>query len=266
MDLNEENSLDKTIEALNIFCGLLLISFSQNSNQLSDTITRNFISRGMRCLQSIFVVWKMGNDQDAFILHRSLIDRLFTLHYLHETKSYSSFEDYSFCKVFEGREKLISNQYLHERVSKEVKELHKLEKPKYDALKMSGINWTRPKPKDVAKSMGLNILYDFGYDYASMHVHPISDDGMKDFERIIGKISTDETHDLTVVRNSILVQSLLIQEGLKNSSLRWRAICYKFVEQIREYTGTGNLDYQMTIYTIAKAWPSFTLFEETNLK
>lgn len=258
---DDADALYQAIDTLRVYCGVLLLSFAHYGRSLRETTARNFVARGMSCLQSIFAVWKAGSEQDAWILHRSLIDRLLHLHYIGVTNSFSEFDEYSFVSMYKAREKLISNPLMSNRVPQSLKEFQKTQKSKYQLLTNKQNQWHRPRAEDVAKQMKLNLIYDLGYDYASMHVHPMSDDGSDDFKRL-----TDTSHELTlpdatVIRNSIMVQSLIIQEALNVSKMRWRAIVYDFLSQIREFLGTSDLQYQLTMYKIGKAWPEFQLCE-----
>ena len=120
--------------------------------------------------------------------------------------------------------------------------------------------WHRPNAEKVAKGMGLGFIYRYGYDYASRYVHPMADEGETDFNRLISKNDSDLLPDPTVIRNSLLAQSMLIQEGLNASSMKWRAIVYDFLDQILKYLGDGNnLEHELTLYKMGANWPDFTL-------
>lgn len=258
---NDADVLFQAIDTLRVYCGLILLSFSHYGNSLRETTARNFVARGMSCLQSIFAVWKAGSEQDAWILHRSLIDRLLHLHHLGVTNSFVEFDEFSFMAMYTAREKLISDPFMGNRVPQSLKDLQKAEKPRYNLLSTKQARWQRPKARDVAKQMDLNLIYNLGYDFASMHVHPMSGDGNDDFKRLTEVPESHTLPDATVVRNSILVQSLVVQEALNVSEMRWRAIVYDFLSQIRVFLGTGDTQYQATMYKIGKAWPEFQLCE-----
>jgi hypothetical protein len=263
---NDADAFYQAIDTFRIYCGVVLLSFDHYGHDLRETISRNFIARGMSCSQSIFAVWKAGSEQDAWILHRSLVDRLLHLHYLEVTNSFSEFEEYSFLSIYEAREKLISDPFMNNRIPQHLKEFHKAEKSRYSLLSAKQTKWHRPKARDVARQMDLNLIYNLGYDYASMHVHPMSNDGNDDFKTLTEAPQERTLPDATVVRNSILVQSLIVQEALNISKMRWRAIVYDFLCQIREFLGTGDTQYLLTMYKISKAWPDFQLCESPNTK
>jgi hypothetical protein len=258
----EPESLREAIDTFHVFCGVVLLSFARHGEGLRETIARNFIARGMSCTQSIFAVWKAGSDQDAWILHRSLIDRLLHLHYLGVTDTFAQFDDYSFLSKYAARHRLLSDPYMSSRIPKVLKELQKTNKARFDLLSSEKrASWQRPKAQDVAKEMDLSFLYNLSYDYASMHVHPMSDDGYEDFKALIESPPKHVLPDATVVRNSILVQSLIVQEALNVSKMSWRAILYDFLTQIRAFLGTSDPRYQATMYKIGNIWPKFDLCE-----
>ncbi len=263
---DNEDTLYQAIDTFRVLCGMVLLSFAHYGRDLRETTARNFVARGMSCLQSIFFVWKAGSEQDAWILHRSLIDRLLHLHYLGVTNSFSDFEEYSFLSIYKAREKLISNPFMSNRVPRHLKDLHRVERSRYDLLTAKPTRWRRPRAQDVAKQMDLNLIYDLGYDYASMHVHPMSSDGVDDFHKLTEHPHEHTLPDSTVVRNSILVQSLIVQEALNISKMRWRAIVYDFLSQIRAFVGTGDPQYQLTMYKLGKTWPEFQLCEVPDLR
>lgn len=261
MDSNEKDDLLQGIDIFRVYCGMVLLSFAKHGHGLRETTARNFIARGMSSLQSIYHVWEIGNEQDAWILHRSLVDRLLHLHFLGVTDSFTDFEEYSFISMFKARDKIISNPLMRNKVQ-QLKEIHKNERQKYETLLIKGCKWKRPRAQDVAKQMNLSLVYDISYDYASMHVHPLSSDGFNDFQKLIEIPDKLTLPDSTVVRNSINVQSLLVQEAFNISKMRWRAIAYDFLSQIRSFAGCDDQQYITTIYKLRKVWPDFHLCEE----
>lgn len=257
----ESEALHQAIETFRVYSGVVLLSFAKHGQGLRDTVARNFIARGMSCTQSIYAVWKAGSEQDAWILHRSLLDRLLHLHHLGETDGFSDFEEHSFLSMYEARQQLLSDPDMGGKVPPSLKKLQQRNRPRYDAISQKQSRWRRPKADDVAKRMNLGFLYRFGYDYASTHVHPMSGDGEADFTALISPPHAVAAPDATVVRNSILVQSMLVQEAFNVSRLRWREIAYDFLDQIRVFLGTGDPQFHVTFYKIGRAGPAFELCE-----
>jgi hypothetical protein len=255
------DAFDEVIGAMRVFCGMLLLSFAKHGQGLRDITIRNFIARGMVSTESIHRVWLGGSEQDAWILHRSLLDRLFHLHHLTEHDGFAAFDDFSFLKMFESRERLLADADMRAQVPDSLKKLQQKNRSRYNDLVARRFVWHRPKAEEIAKAMGLGFLYRHGYDYASMHVHPMAFDGEWDCECLIQPAHNQKKPDATVVRNTLLAQSMLMQEGLNASSLRWRAIVYTFIEQIRGFLKNGNQDFGLTLYKIGKVWPEWELCE-----
>jgi hypothetical protein len=249
----EPETLQRAIETFRIYCGVVLLSFAKHGQGLRETIARNFIARGMSCTQNIFAVWKAGSEQDAWILHRSLLDRLFHLHHLDETDGFSEFEEYSFLSMYEARHQLLSDPDMRSMAPLGLKELQKANKARYDEISGKHSRRHRPKPKDVAKKMDLGFLCRFGYDYASMHVHPMAGDGETDFANLVSPPHAVTPQDATVVWNSILVQTMIVQEALNVSRMRWRAIVYDFLDQMRVFVRTGDPQFHETFYKIGRS-------------
>jgi Family of unknown function (DUF5677) len=250
----EADVLFQATQTLRVYCGVVLLSFAKHGQDLRDTVARNFIARGMSCTQSIYAVWKAGSEQDAWILHRSLLDRLLHLHHLGETDGFAEFEEHSFQSIYEARHRLLSDPVVSWKAPPSLKDLQKKNRARYESISQKQLRWRRPKAEDVAKSMDLGFLYRFGYDYASTHVHPMANDGEADFEVLISPPDTAKLPDATVVKNSILVQSMLIQEAFNISKMRWRAIAYDFLDQLRVFLGTGDQQFHVTFYKIGQAW------------
>lgn len=259
------DSFSQAIETLRIFCGMVLLDFSRHSSGgLRDRIIRGFIARGMTCTDSILNVWQHGSDEDAWILHRALLDRLFHLRYLVEGNTFTAFEEYSLVRTYEARLRLLNeNEMFNKFTAEQVDSLRRLLKSqehRYRELKEEQPVWHRPKAERVARSMGLGFLYRYGYDLASRYVHPMADEGETDFDRLISANKSVSLPDSTVIINSILVQSMLVQEGLNASSLKWRAIVYNYLDQLTTFLGDkNNLEFRNTLYRMGKNWPGFTL-------
>lgn len=240
---------------------MTLFCFAEHNGVLRNRIASNFVARGMSCLDSILLVWRGGCEQDAWILHRTLVDRLFHLHALAENDNFQNFEDYSFKKKYEARHRLLSDsdQLMREKLPASLKELQSSDRDRYREIKKSGLEWHRPKAKDVAKEMDLHFLYTLGYDYASTHVHPMADDGEGDFQRLISPTQSISLKDTTVLRNSLVAQVVLTQQAFNVSHLRWRQIAFDFLDGIQSFLYDRSAEYKITFVKMANAWPEFTL-------
>lgn len=253
--------LGEAIQTMEALSGIILLSFAEHGQGLRDAVARNFVARGMACLVSIFLVWKQGAEQDAWILHRSLLDRLFHLHSLADRDDFAAFDDFSFLAMYDARHKLISDPMMQHKVTKNLKQLQKSDRKRHDQLIAAGFKWYRPKAEEVAKQMGLGFLYRLGYDYASTHVHPMSRDGDADFHWLTSPTQTGPLPDPTVVRNSILAQTMVTQEALNASTMKWRAIVYNFFDHVRSFLRNGSIEYKLTFLKIGRAGIAFALCE-----
>jgi hypothetical protein len=259
------NSWEDKVGTLAVYTGMVLIALTRISQSKRDIIIRNFIARGMICTQSILKLWIANDEQGAWILHRTLMDRLFHLHTLIRHDSFSNFEDFSFARTYEAHDRLLSDPDMKNTIPDSLGELQKSGKTRYQEIKAKGKIWERPRAQEVAKEMDMLFLYNLGYDYGSTHVHPMAEDGENDYEILITperkrKPLTDEI----VLRNTLIVQTMLIQEGMNGTKVRWRKIVYDFLDQIRLSVEDGNILYAETFYRIGKAYPDFSLCEKRN--
>ena len=55
-----------------------------------------------------------------------------------------------------------------------------------------------------------------------------------------------------VLSNSLLINTMLIQQGLNSSTLSWRSLVYDFLDDIRRMLGTGSEDYKISFLKLSK--------------
>lgn len=257
----DPDELSDAVRTMRVFTGLALFGFARHGNGLRDQVARNFVARGMTCLDSILLVWKAESEQDALILHRTLLDRLFHLHSLAAKDDFAEFDDFSFKAMYEARNRLASTTHpiIKSKLVPSLKQTQKVNRARYEKIIASGTTWHRPKAKDVAKDMDLDFLYSLGYDFASTHVHPMANDGESDFRRLTLPTQSGPLPDATVVRNSILAQALLTQLAFSVSSLLWRRIAFNFLDHILDFLKGNSINYRLTFVKIAEAGPDFSL-------
>ena len=181
---NEDYS--ELVKEAEIYTKSLLFAFVKNSTSIRDTIIRNFIARGMTTLLSIEELWKDEHYQDCWILNRALLDRFFHLVELDKENSFGTFDEWSFVKQYEARNKALSDPELKGRLDLSEWKITDVQKERYRSLKTKNVHWSRPRSEDVARGAELEFLYKYGYDYGSTHVHPMSNDGQEDFLRLTG--------------------------------------------------------------------------------
>ena len=221
---------------------------------LRDQIARNFIARADTLVKGIFRLWEIEDREDCWTLHRTLLDRLFHLHELNRKDQFEAFDDWSFKALYEAANRLRSDPELKGQIDGLVEDLTPERKDRYGRLVKTAPNWRRPKAEDTAKDMGLGFLYRYGYDYASRYVHPMSNDGLNDFSRIIGVKPVPETAsaEITVLSNSVLIGSMILQEGLNASSLSWMAIVYDAVDGVRKFLHSAEPEHHLPLAKVGR--------------
>ena len=102
----------------------------------------------------------------------------------------------------------------------------------------------------------MDFIYKFGYDMASMHVHPMANDGQQDFYSITKlKSDIDFPSQITVLNNSILIVTMLLQDSMDFAPLSWRSVLWDFIDDIRQFLSQGDLAYQNTFIKLSEIFP-----------
>ena len=251
-------------DSLYAVSGMILFSFAKHDCDIKNTIIRNFIARSSMMLKAIFKLWEISDYPDTWVIYRALLDRLFHLYYLGEKNEFIEFHDWSFIKQYNSQNKVRSDKdFKHEAVGW-VYDLTKEQKLRYKALIKNPPKWERPDPKTVAKSMGLECLYKYGYDFASTHVHPMSDDGQQDIFTITKLEPAPKFPDWSsVLSDSILVNSLLLKLALNYSSFKWRLLLWDYTEQLNAFLEEGSEEYQKAFLKLTNMFPKTELCEKT---
>jgi hypothetical protein len=73
-------------DALHVLSGMLLFEFARfnETSTTRDLVARNFIARADTMVRGIFQLWEIKDYGDCWVVHRSLLDRLFHLHALND--------------------------------------------------------------------------------------------------------------------------------------------------------------------------------------
>ena len=218
------------------FIIIILFEFKKYNLKTKDIIIKNFISRSIVSLKSILELWKICDFQNCWIIFRCILERLFLLRDLQDSSSYEIFDKWSFKQQYDANNKVRNDSYFKERIDDKLFTLTEIQKERYDSISIEKIKWKRPRAEEIAKKMDLDFLYKYGYDYASTHIHPMANDGIEDFFRLLNLPEKNNFPDQTIViHNSFIVTKLLVQEGLNDSSFKWRAIIYNFLDDIFKY-------------------------------
>jgi hypothetical protein len=202
-------------------CGTLMFSFAEMNCSKKDVIIRQFVAKSAMSLRGIYTLWEIDNYQDAWSIHRGMLERLFHLHHLGKNDDFEAFDDWPFYRQLLAQNRAKSDEEFKNQATGWVYELTPDQKARIRELEQNPPKWVRPKAEDVAREMDLAFLYKYGYDYGSMHVHPMSDDGRQDFFTITKLEPAPRfPEQITLLHNSALITTLILQEAVNWSSFR----------------------------------------------
>ena len=234
-------------------------SAMQSRDERKEEIIWNLVARGTVCLDSIFLLWKMENFQDCWILQRALFDRYIHLEDLAEKNEFDEFERWSFQKQFEDTDVVLSDPIITGKLTPEELEkargIHKERRKRYNKEPKS--TWRRPRSEEVTKRSNQLILHRLGYNFPSSQVHPMADDGVYDFFRLIGwrhPVTRDTlgwAHEIygdtrLIPHNSLLYMICLVKTGLETSDLIWKEFVFRFYEEALDFLDSRKTDYVST--------------------
>jgi len=251
----EYRSVDEyrvAVGAFHDFCTLLLFAFAKRDCDIKDTIIRNFVARTDMMVRGVLRLWDIADFQDCWILNRCLTDRLFHLVYLGKTGEYQLFDDWSFCEQFKALDRVRSDPECRGALHSQPFTASPQEKLRFARLAKSPPKWKRPKPEVIAKQMDLSLIYRHGYDFGSTNVHPMANDGQQDFFRVTNTEHPDFPDHRAVINNSLLIGCMVVQEGLNQSSFKWRSVAYDFLDHLIAHIRDGRPDYIATFGKITQ--------------
>lgn len=242
--------------------GHFLFQFARHPLDTKNTILQNFVARTIVMVRGIRSLWDIGDFQDCWILHRCLMDRYFHVVALGKATSYQTFDDWSFKRQYEAQNRVRSDPDCKRVISSPLFTPTPEHVARYSALAKSQPKWKRPKAEDVAKEAHVSPLYDYGYDFASMHVHPMANDGLEDFYAITKlEPKPDFPSHISVLHNSLLVGCLLVNEALNQSDFRWMALVFDFYNHLMKFLDSGATDYMKTFTRIVSLGSNAKLCE-----
>lgn len=221
---------------------------------------RNSIAKSQSLVNSIELTYNNKLYNESWILYRCLLDRFIYLTYLSKDNLHEQFKDWSFIKGYEYIQNAKSEESTKNvKTDPRFKFSRAQSKSYFDAKKQNN-NFAKPKPEIELKSNGLNFLYKLGYDYASMRVHPMFEDGDEEYYRIT-KPEPNPYCDLNheeLLANTYVIASMILQEALNQIEFRTISVVYEYLEKLRE-----NSDYELAFYKVIKTVEQGNnLFEE----
>ncbi len=239
-----------------MFATMTLFSLAKHGTDTArDRVVRNFIARSAMTLKAMAALSDLNDPTDGWILFSCLLDRLFHLHALAQDDSFEAFEDWSFKKGYEYSLRVRSDPFARGKIDPSMWTFFRGKEQRYREVACKKVTWRRPHPETAAKQMGLDFLYDYGYDYASAVVHPIAFDGCVDF-LVLTKIDDGSgglERDSLFLHNSCVVATMIIQECLNASNLTWRGAAFNFLDSFREFLmDSSSVDYRSHLYSAAQ--------------
>lgn len=252
-------------DALYAVSGMVLFSFAKHDCDTRNIIIRNCVARSATTLKSIFLLWDARDFHNAWAIHRSQVDRMFHLRSLGVNNDFSAFDDWSFFEQYKAQNRVKSDGRFKHEATGWVYELSEEQRTRIKELEKNKPVWARPKAEAVAKEMGMDFIYKLGYDFASMHVHPMANDGQEDFYTIT-KIEPAPKFpsNISVISNTLLTSTMILQEALNHSSFGWRNVLWDYLEQTRNLLRSGDTTYQASFMKLVELFQSIGLCEPRN--
>jgi len=240
-------SYKEALEALHTVSVVILFEFARQKLDTRDTIICNFIARTDMMMRAVFQLWDIQDYQDCWILYRCLLDRLFHLHHLDTHNQFELFEEWSFIEQYNAMNRVRSDPEFKTTLESKMFNLTPKQKNRAKAIAKNPPVWQRPKAEEVAKQLDMQFLYRFGYDYGSMHVHPMADDGLQDFFTITKlKPAPDFPDQRSILSNTLLIATMIVQQCLNSSSLSWRTLVYDFLDHLLKILDSGSDEYKIS--------------------
>lgn len=255
MTTKTENTFSKQLDSHHALAGiavtevsvLILQEFHRRSESSPEArIIANVIARAIRTTSSIVVLCDNHDVQSAWVLHRTLAERLFHLAHLSATKSYAEFENWSFFEQAKRQVKSVNDPLFRDRTTGAEYQITEEQRARFTEMLKQPPKWRRAKAEDISKQLGYKFIYDYAYDYASMLIHPMANDGEMDLLMSTRADDYSQAKKL-VISNSLLVQSLILQEAMNSPTLNWAAIAYEMIAAVLRYINDASIDYQIPL-------------------
>lgn len=191
-----------------------------NSLSVKEVILRNFIGKSFSILNSIHLLLTNSQEGEATALLRLLNERFFFLAYVIETKSYKEFDDWSYIRYFEKRNKIRSSSIPQKKYEEILLRESKSNIDKYKYLKKTN-SWVEPKIEKLAKKYKLKYLYSLGYDLYSSIIHVRSNEGYYDCLRLVEKKILVPERLNSIMVNAILFNWFIFRIAINDIDFSW---------------------------------------------
>ena len=237
------------LKSLEIFTTTVLFQIGNELEGDKNTYLTNSIAKTQTLVKSIELTFVNELYNESWILYRCLLDRYLYIRYLEKNKLHTSFKDWSYAKGYEYLRNAKSEETVQNVKHDPRFRFSKEQSDTYSGLKKQSNSFFKPDPKSIFKDEGLSFLYKFGYDYASMRVHPMFEDGDEEYFRItqIKPNPYSEFDHQELITNTYLVATMIIQESLNQIDLKTISDVYEYLESLGK-----NSDYITPFYEIIK--------------
>lgn len=244
----------EVIEKIDIISKWLMLKLTEKISSQKEIYLRNSLAKNVCLLKSILLLSQSNAYNDGWILYRSLVERLVYIYYLTEKDYFELFDEWSFIKKYEYRNNARADEKFKHILLDPNFQVKSEESNKYNKLKAKNIKWKKPDPSLILKKVGLDFIYKFAYDFASMHTHPMISDGEFEFLSITGlEPNPYKTIDQSIlINNSILITTLIHQVVLNRLDFKFRAIVYSFFEEVRKYINNESNTYDEVFFKLLK--------------
>lgn len=211
-----------------------------------NRIVENFVAAAITRMGSIFLLWEEGNYTDCWILHRALLDRYMHLRRLVREDEFGEFERWSTQRQFKDAESLLTDpDFFSESSPEKLKDFQELLKEGRSRMNREPkSNWKRPKAQDELTNDELRAELRAAYNFGSMKVHPMHNDGEADFARLFLSEKADETKEIPVLHGSFVIFHLIIVEWLGASNVSWKRFVMLFGAEVRDFLASGSKEYK----------------------
>jgi hypothetical protein len=249
-----ENNYSEIIEKIGIIIKWILLDISDKVESNKDVFLRNSLAKSFTLLESIQKLYRQELFNEGWILFRSLLDRLIYIYHLSENDLYDNFEDWTYLQKFKLRNDIRADERFKRVLKDPFFNINREESNKNKELKKKEIKWNKPEPRVILKKYGLDFLYKFGYYIASMHTHPMATDGEAEFHKLTG-LEPNPYKDFdhtTLIKNSILINTLIQQVIFNNLDFRFRGLVYSFLEETRKNINSEQNNFDLLHYQLLK--------------
>ena len=249
------NALDQGIENFHVFIKtILLFELAEKCEEEKDIFLKNTLAKTSSLLQSINLLNDSENYNDGWILYRALTDRLAHVYYLEKNNSYEDFSKWTYICDFEDNNKARSDPRFKRVLSNPHFHVDNEQLKKYNQYKKENIKWVRPDVKKIFKEEGLDFIYKFGYYHASKHTHPMFNDGNYEFHKITGLKPSpfDDFPSENLIRNSLLLSSMLAQTCLNFMTFKFRRVVYDYIDSLRLTLDGNETSFKLNFLKIVR--------------